>query len=222
MHAEQASVPAATAVLLRDGDDGLETLLLRRASKLAFHAGAWVFPGGRVDPDDDGVDDLERARRAAVREAHEEAGLVIDAAQLVPLSHWTTPPGQVRRFSTWFFTAVVDAAAEVTVDGGEISTHRWMSAAEALEAQAGGELELPPPTFVTLTELRVFGSARAAVETMTAQGPPFFEPKLVSVDGGVVSLYEGDGGYASADPTVAGASHRLEMLEAGWRYIRTP
>jgi 8-oxo-dGTP pyrophosphatase MutT (NUDIX family) len=37
---------AATAVLLRDTDQGLETLLLRRNAKLAFAAGAWVFPGG--------------------------------------------------------------------------------------------------------------------------------------------------------------------------------
>ena len=30
----------------------LEVLLARRSSKLAFHGGAWVFPGGRIDPDD--------------------------------------------------------------------------------------------------------------------------------------------------------------------------
>jgi len=41
-------VAAATVVLLRDGDEGLETLMLRRNSKIAF-GGMWVFPGGRVD-----------------------------------------------------------------------------------------------------------------------------------------------------------------------------
>ena len=45
-------VPAATVILLRDGPDGLETLMLRRNSKLAFVGGMWVFPGGRVDPED--------------------------------------------------------------------------------------------------------------------------------------------------------------------------
>ena len=56
------AAPAATVVLLRDGDDGLEVLLARRSSKLAFHGGAWVFPGGRIDPDDygDAPDDLVR------------------------------------------------------------------------------------------------------------------------------------------------------------------
>jgi 8-oxo-dGTP pyrophosphatase MutT (NUDIX family) len=43
---------AATIVLLRDGDGGLEAYLLRRVSSMAFAAGMHVFPGGRVDPAD--------------------------------------------------------------------------------------------------------------------------------------------------------------------------
>ena len=65
------AVPAATVVLLRDAPGvGLETLMVRRSSKLEFAGGMWVFPGGRVDPDDippDG-DVIEAARHAAVRE----------------------------------------------------------------------------------------------------------------------------------------------------------
>src|SRR5262249_22587229 len=48
------AAPAATVVLVRDGERGLEVLLGRRSSKLAFHGGAWVFPGGRIDPVDYG------------------------------------------------------------------------------------------------------------------------------------------------------------------------
>ena len=52
-------IQAATVILLRDGADGLETLMLRRNSKLAFVGGMWVFPGGRVDAQDAaGVDTL--------------------------------------------------------------------------------------------------------------------------------------------------------------------
>ncbi|GAA3708060.1 hypothetical protein GCM10022377_22370 [Zhihengliuella alba] len=43
---------AATAVLLRDGDAGLEVLLLERLGSSRTFAGAWVFPGGFVDPED--------------------------------------------------------------------------------------------------------------------------------------------------------------------------
>ena len=46
------AAPAATVVLIRDGEQGLEVLLARRSSQLAFHGGAWVFPGGLVDRGD--------------------------------------------------------------------------------------------------------------------------------------------------------------------------
>jgi 8-oxo-dGTP pyrophosphatase MutT (NUDIX family) len=42
---------AATVVPLRDGDSGLEVLLLRRSGRGIF-GGMWVFPGGQVDPED--------------------------------------------------------------------------------------------------------------------------------------------------------------------------
>src|SRR3954447_7045124 len=110
---------AATVILVRDGERGLEPRLLRRNAKLAFHGGSWVFAGGRVDPGDHDALDAgdEPARRAAVREALEEAGVVIEAASLVPFSHWTTPPGPPRRFATWFFLAPV-GDGDVTTDGG--------------------------------------------------------------------------------------------------------
>ena len=112
------SIPAATVVPLRDGPTGLETLMLRRNSKLAF-GGMWVFPGGRVDDADGPGDELAMARRAAVREAEEEAGIVIDAAELVPFSHWTPPQGAPRRFLTWFFLAPVrESLQELLVRDG--------------------------------------------------------------------------------------------------------
>ena len=40
-----APIPAATVVLLRDGDDGIELLMLKKNSKITF-GGMWVFPGG--------------------------------------------------------------------------------------------------------------------------------------------------------------------------------
>ena len=55
-------VAAATVLLLRDNTDaGLEVLMLRRNSKIAF-GGMWVFPGGRVDADDVVKNSLELRR----------------------------------------------------------------------------------------------------------------------------------------------------------------
>jgi 8-oxo-dGTP pyrophosphatase MutT (NUDIX family) len=46
--------PAATLLLLRDCDSGVEVLMMRRQVALRFMGGMWVFPGGRVDPSDCG------------------------------------------------------------------------------------------------------------------------------------------------------------------------
>ncbi|MFU8765065.1 MAG: NUDIX domain-containing protein, partial [Haliea sp.] len=70
--------PASTVVLLRDGPDGLETLLLRRNKALLFAGGYWVFPGGALEPQDweqAGGDEEAATRLAAAREAGEESGL---------------------------------------------------------------------------------------------------------------------------------------------------
>jgi len=90
---------AATVVLLRDGDRGLETYLLRRQAAMAFGAGMHVFPGGSVDVRDGdasigwvGAAPSAWARTlhcddrlagalvcAAVRETFEESGVLLAA-----------------------------------------------------------------------------------------------------------------------------------------------
>lgn len=44
-----APKPAATVLLLRDGEAGLEVLMTRRSTQASFAPGAFVFPGGVVD-----------------------------------------------------------------------------------------------------------------------------------------------------------------------------
>ena len=44
--------PAASVLLVRDGDDGVEVLIQRRSLGFAFVGGGWVFPGGALDADD--------------------------------------------------------------------------------------------------------------------------------------------------------------------------
>jgi 8-oxo-dGTP pyrophosphatase MutT (NUDIX family) len=82
--------PAATLVLLRESNRGLEALLLQRLAKMAFAGGEWVFPGGAVDPTD-GSESIFRCtpqgaglstaelswRVAACRETFEESGVLL-------------------------------------------------------------------------------------------------------------------------------------------------
>lgn len=42
-------IPAATVVLLRSGQNGLEVLLQKRHQNLSVLGGAYVFPGGKID-----------------------------------------------------------------------------------------------------------------------------------------------------------------------------
>jgi 8-oxo-dGTP pyrophosphatase MutT (NUDIX family) len=213
--------PAATVILLRDAPDGLHTLLLRRNSALGFAAGAWVFPGGRVDEAEIAVatDALGAARLAAARETLEEAQLVIDPAELVYYSHWTTPPVMPKRYATWFFVARAPLEDAVTVDGGEIDDHLWVRPDEALERQRRSEIELMPPTFVTLTELARCATVAEALARAAAREPPVFEPHFVVRPGEhTVSIYAGDDGYESSDPAMHGTRHRMVMAPADWQY----
>ncbi|MBP2307139.1 NUDIX hydrolase [Azospirillum melinis] len=91
--------PAATLILLRDGPEGLELLVMERHAGLRFAPGATVFPGGRMEamdhdphwhrlwrrlrPDGDPPADLAH-RVAALRECAEECGVLLSRDPLAP------------------------------------------------------------------------------------------------------------------------------------------
>jgi len=224
---EHPLIPAATVVLLRDTVDGIEALMMRRNSKLEFAGGMWVFPGGRVDPaDHDGGEVSEEpelvlaaARRAAVREALEEAGLVVDPSSLVPFSHWTPPGITPKRFSTWFFAAPAPGG-EVVIDGGEIHDHAWLAPTDALRRRNALEIELAPPTWITLETLARHATTAAALDAFGAVAPERFATRFAVVGEDVVAMYDGDAGYEDEEPARDGGRHRLVMAKAGWRYER--
>ena len=81
-------VPAATILMLRDSDRGLETFMVVRHHQVDFASGALVFPGGRIDAQDrevreycEGVDEANDTtlafRVGAIREAFEESGILL-------------------------------------------------------------------------------------------------------------------------------------------------
>lgn len=214
------AVPSATVLVLRDGDRGLEVLMLRRHQDIVFHGGAWVFPGGRTDVADreGAADELAAARVAAAREAHEEADLVLAADAFVPWARWVTPQALPKRFDTWFFLAAMQSDQAVQVDGGEIVEHRWLRPGDALRRQHGGELALPPPTFVTLVQLLPHRDVTSLLAATEARLPPAFEPRPQACPGGFVSVYREDAGYESGDLDRDGPRHRLWAVDSGWRY----
>lgn len=95
---------AATVLVVRDSPEGPEVFFVKRAAAVRFMGGAYVFPGGRLDPEDAdpavacdleadacarrlGEPDGARARAlhvAALRECLEESGLLLSAGEVAP------------------------------------------------------------------------------------------------------------------------------------------
>jgi 8-oxo-dGTP pyrophosphatase MutT (NUDIX family) len=198
--------------------------MLRRNSKLAFAGGAWVFPGGRIDPEDYpggavSTDDravATAARTAAAREAMEEAGLAVDPAGLVWFAHWTPGALAARRFATWFFMTRAPEGA-VTVDDGEIHEHQWIGPADAMARRDAGEIEIIPPTWMTLRLLTEESTVESTLAAASARDPQIYRTHIAHVDGGIASLWQGDAAYDDGDTTKPGPRNRLLMLDDGWR-----
>ena len=215
-------VHAATVIPIRDSDAGIEVLMLRRNSKIAF-GGMWVFPGGRVDPEDGSTSSEEAeqatARRAAVREAQEEAGLELPLDTLIAYSHWTPPPITPRRFLTWFFLAPAPQG-EIVIDGGEIHEHAWLRPEAALAKRDAGEIEIAPPTWVTLNELCGHGTIAQALESTRSREPERFETRIAMEPDGPTAIWHGDSGWPQGDANLPGPRHRLRMHGTQWTYER--
>ena len=216
--------PAATIVLLRDGESGLEALLVQRAKAVKHMGGMWVFPGGKVEASDRpaGGGDYAAAVNAAIRETSEEAGLNLDASQLIYLSHWTTPAGAKKRFATWFFLAVLDDDQDVVVDGGEIANHRWVAPAQALIESGDAEypMRLMPPTFVSLSDLTGCRTCAEARELIGTREAFIYSPRMVFVEDGICFLYAGDAGYELETLDTPGPRHRCYMVNDQLKYLR--
>lgn len=85
--APQTARRSAVLVLFGEGSSGPDLLLIERSAHLRSHAGQPAFPGGGIDPGDDGP------VGAALREAHEETGLDpagVDVLRVLP-ELWVPP-----------------------------------------------------------------------------------------------------------------------------------
>jgi 8-oxo-dGTP pyrophosphatase MutT (NUDIX family) len=215
---------AATVVIVRDGFDGPEVLMIERPDRGSF-AGAWVFPGGKLEPaDGDAADELAAARRAATRETLEEVGLGVDADALVPLSCWDPPPGLALRIRTWFFLSA-DPGGAMTPAPAEVIAVEWVRPADMLARHGRGEVALYPPTWVTLHELAEQSDRESLFAVARIGGVRRYETVARRGADGPVLLWPGDAAYeddgAAADTADAASRHRLDLSILPWVYTRT-
>jgi 8-oxo-dGTP pyrophosphatase MutT (NUDIX family) len=231
---DEVAGAAATVVLLRDGERGLEVLLAERPRDRGSFAGAWVFPGGAVDDADalgGSIDTEDAARRAAVRETREEIGLELDRYDLVPFSHWTPPKNSEKQLRTTFF-AVRVPDGEIRPAPNEVMAVEWLRPVDALDRHAAGSMTLWPPTWVTLYGLQHAASVDAALAELRSGDVKPYVAK-VSEDGKTI-LWQEDDEYdadrhlkedhpavADEGPDAEGTQHRLVMDRLPWIYVNT-
>lgn len=173
--------PAATVVVVRQADGGIEVLVERRSEGSRFAPGFVVFPGGLLEQGDDALalswfgDATAGLRACALRELYEETGLLLTASglrrepgrrsareirfdppepsALVNMARWVAPEFLEVRFDAWFFAVAAPKGLEVSADGVEIERVWWARPDEVLAASTRGEAPLMWPTLVTLEEL---------------------------------------------------------------------
>lgn len=214
---------AATVVVLRDRPGGPEVLVIERPDRGSF-AGAWVFPGGKVEPEDavSGDTEVDTARRAGVRETREEVGLDLDAGSLTTISRWDPPPGLPLRIRTWFF-ATRAPEAELVLAPDEVVAARWVRPEALLERHARGDVTLYPPTWVTLHSLCGQPEVDAVLAAARLRGVEQFESIVRHTPDGPLFLWQDDAEYAQETASEdASSRHRLLTGTLPWTYTRTP
>ena len=130
-------VPAAYVLLLREGPAGTEVLLHLRQGT-GYLDGHWASLAGHVEAG-------ETAVAAAVREAHEEAGIDVDPADLVPVTtvHRITPgAGQVEQRVDFFFTARTWRGEPSVTEPAKNAGFRWCPLARLPEPMPPHEAEV--------------------------------------------------------------------------------
>lgn len=140
--------PASSLLLLRDGEQGLEVLMLRRAERDGdMRSGAVVFPGGVLDARDreahacvHGPSDEEASERlgiaaggldfyiAALRESFEEVGLLLAAPALPKARAAALEPWRARLQSGAASIAELCRAEQLMLDAGALAAYsHWLT-----------------------------------------------------------------------------------------------
>lgn len=233
-----AARPAATIVVVRPAAAGVDVLMVKRNDKVAFMAGAYVFPGGRVD-DEDGVRaradgthrqtsrfaDLtpieEQAYRvAAVRELHEEVGVHVTADDLEPIAHWVTPEIEIRRYDTRFFLTLMPSGQEARHDASEAVDSVWIAPAAAIARCRADEILLPPPTWTTLRRLAAFASLEEVMAWARQVPIVRVQPGFSKTEEETVLTLPGDPSYPTLPGWEVPEETRFRLEDGRWRPVR--
>lgn len=165
---------------------------------------------GRPAPDAARVERVAARRAAAAADptvfAHllAEEDLQLELDRLVYWAHWITPTFENRRYDTRFFALQVPADQEASVDHGELTQHAWLGEADVRRHEASGEMQLAPPTRMTLEDLWAAYRAHDSLAAMLAAErtrcvPPILPRWITHADDTVELVLPWDAQYAQVD-----------------------
>lgn len=149
-------------------------------------------------------------------EAVRGLGAPLDLDAMEPFSRWITPLVETRRFDTRFFLTEAPAHQEGLADGSETDSVLWIGAREALSRHTAGELNLLPPTWMTLSALAAFDTVEAAMANTRETVTPRCQPELVSDATGFTLCFPGDPAHSVSTQALPGPT-RLTLDGSRWR-----
>jgi 8-oxo-dGTP pyrophosphatase MutT (NUDIX family) len=196
-------------------------------------AGAHVFPGGRVDEadrtarpharfllDPPRFADLRPTeelayRVAAARELEEEASVRVGVDDLIPMGHWVTPEIEIRRYDTRFFLTLMPPGQEARHDDGEVTELVWLTPDEAVARALRRELQLPPPTWITLRQLGRQPTLAGALEWARRTPVIRLQPGFLEIDDQKLLTLPGDPTFPAIDGWDAPEETRFRLEKGG-------
>ena len=129
-HQTQVIRKSAVLVCLIQDDDGVHILFTRRAAHLKNHRHEVAFPGGRCEEDETPVE-------TALREAHEEVGLLPATVEIV--GHLTPIVTMASQSAIWPVVGVLRSKPEFTIDANEVDRVFTVRVADLLDVESFAE-----------------------------------------------------------------------------------
>ncbi len=165
--------PASVLVPLLTGDGDLRVLLTLRAASLNSHAGQYSFPGGRPEPSD------ADALATALREAHEEVGVVADGVRIVGRLPETTTYKTGYAISP--FVGVIDASPTWVAQASEVAEVAEPRLADLIEnrqvhpIERGDGMTVHMPVFPLGPDRAVWGATARILDVLLARLAPVID-----------------------------------------------